>query len=107
MLSHLLAFCFTFCAVFLKGFQHKNVIGGHLRAIVITSYLMAVLDAWLILEIGAKASRDIAFSCGSGAALGMWISVKYHKEILCYFGKVEAAYRKFISKLVLLVKTYL
>lgn len=83
MLSHLIAFLTTFTSVFLKGFQHKNVIGGHLKSIAITSYLMAVTDVILVGLISQK-GFVIAFACGTGAALGMLISVHYHVKILAF-----------------------
>ena len=81
MLSHFIAFLTTFTSVFLKGFQHKNVIGGHLKSIAITSYFMAVTDVILVGLISQK-GFVIAFSCGTGAALGMIISVHYHVKIM-------------------------
>lgn len=80
MLTHILAFITTFTSVFLKGFQHKNVISGHLKAIVFTSYLMSLCDA-IFIKIIIDGKYEIIFSSATGASLGMYISVKFHSEI--------------------------
>lgn len=77
---YLLSFITTFVAVALKGFQHKNVIGNHLKSIVITSYFMAVADVAATLII-ISTGWTIALSAGSGAALGMLVSIKLHDKI--------------------------
>ena len=77
MLNHLLIFVVTFITIFLKGFQHKNVIGGHLKLMTITSYAMAFGDV-LLIGIISKSGWEIGFSSGTGAALGMLCSVLLH-----------------------------
>lgn len=77
---YLLSFITTFVAVALKGFQHKNVIGNHLKSVVITSYFMAVADVAATLII-ISTGWTIALSAGSGAALGMLVSIKLHDKI--------------------------
>ena len=71
----------TFIAVFLKGFQHKNVIGGHLTLIAITSYLMVFFDV-LTISMVLKQGWTIAFSAGTGGALGMIMSIKIHDKFV-------------------------
>ncbi len=80
-LPHIQAFLVTLVSVGLKGFQHKNVIGGHLKLIVVTSYLMAVAD---VLLVGLVVSNGwkVAFASGTGAALGMLISVTMHDRFV-------------------------
>lgn len=70
----------SFIAVFLKGFQHKNVIGGHLKAVFITSYLMAAFDvaAVSIIVVGGW---PIAITSGTGAAFGMIAAIMLHDKI--------------------------
>lgn len=75
--TYLLSALVTFIAVGLKGFQHKNVIGGHLRLMVTTSYLMALFDV-LAVSFVVEHGWTIAFSAGTGAALGMLASVTAH-----------------------------
>jgi len=77
---YLLSLITSFCAVFLKGFQHKNVIGNHIKAVFYTSFAMAAFDVAAI-TIVVKGDMSIAFSAGLGAALGMVSSIKFHDKI--------------------------
>jgi uncharacterized membrane protein YfcA len=81
--SYLLAALATFASVFLKGFQHKNVIANKMASIVITSYFMACADVWLVGLIVRDGWVLIPY-CGTGAAIGMYISIKLHDRL---FGK--------------------
>lgn len=81
MLNHVLMLAVTFVAVFLKGFQHKNVNGGHLKLVVMTSYAIAFGDV-LLIGIIAKSGWEIGFSSGTGAALGMLGSIVLHDKLL-------------------------
>lgn len=67
----------SFIAVFLKGFQHKNVIGMHYRATFITSMLMAMFDVAAV-SIIVKGGWLIAISSGIGASLGMIAAMYFH-----------------------------
>jgi hypothetical protein len=69
--------CVSFVAVFLKGFQHKNVIGNHMRTIFFTSYAMAAFDVAAVGIIVAG-GWPIAITSGTGAAFGMISSIKLH-----------------------------
>jgi len=79
MQLHLIALCVTFVSVFLKGFQHKNVIAKKMRLVVITSYLMAVGDV-LVIGMVVKGGYGLIPACGTGAALGMYLSIKLHDK---------------------------
>lgn len=70
----------SFGGVFLKGFQHKNVIGGHLRSIFLTSYLMAAFDVAAVSLI-VKGGWAVIFSAGTGAAFGMVTAVLVHDKL--------------------------
>lgn len=70
----------SFCSVFLKGFQHKNVIGNHLKTVFCTSYLMAVFDVLSVMLI-VKGGWLIAFTAGTGAAFGMIAAMMLHDRI--------------------------
>lgn len=74
----------TFAAVFLKGFQHKNIAGEYLRAIVFTSYLIYGTDV-MFVGLAVKNGYSIILSGGTGAAMGMIVSIKYHAFILEWF----------------------
>ena len=79
--THILAFCVSFIAIGLKGFQQKNVVGHHLRAAVITSYVMTVTD---IAFIGLVAAHGwgLVVSSGTGAALGMLAAMVFHGRLV-------------------------
>lgn len=73
----------SFIAVFLKGFQHKNVIGNHLKTVFVTSYAMAFFDVATI-SLVIKGGWTIAFTAGTGAAFGMIAAIKFHDRIFKY-----------------------
>lgn len=70
----------SFTACFLKGFQHKNVIGNHVRSVFFTSWAMAAFDVAAVTLI-VKGGWPIAFSSGFGASFGMIASIKFHDRI--------------------------
>lgn len=71
----------TFVTIFLRGFQHKNVIGNHYKLVFVTSYLIAVGD---VLSVGwiLKGGWGLMIPCGTGAALGMVLSMWVHKRFV-------------------------
>ncbi len=81
MKTIILAFAVSFVSVFLKGFQHKNVIGNHYRLVAVTSYAMAVSDVTFV-GLAAKNGFEIAMPCGTGAALGMVLSMYLHNRFI-------------------------
>ena len=70
----------SFIAVFLKGFQHKNVIGAHLKSVVVTSYFLAAFDV-LAVSLIIRGGWWVAFTSGTGAALGMLCAMMFHDWI--------------------------
>lgn len=70
----------SFISVSLKGFQHKNVIGNHLKAVFFTSYLMAAFDVAAVSLI-VVGGWPIAITSGTGAAFGMIFAIKLHDRI--------------------------
>lgn len=70
----------SFIACFLKGFQHKNVIGNHIKTVFVTSYVMAVFDVAAVTLI-VQGGWPIALSSGTGAAFGMVVAIKFHNRI--------------------------
>lgn len=75
----------TFLAVFLKGFQHKNVIGNHLKSIFFTSYLMAAFDV-LAITLTVKGGLWMIPFVGTGAAVGMIAAILFHDKIFKHKG---------------------
>lgn len=70
----------SFVSVFMKGFQHKNVIGDHKKAVFFTSYFMAAFDVasvFIIIEGGIW----VALTAGTGAAFGMVAAMTVHDRI--------------------------
>lgn len=70
----------SFVVVGLKGFQHKNVIAGHIKSVALTSYFMAAGDV-LLVSLIVKGGWAIALTSGTGAALGMVLSIKLHDRL--------------------------
>lgn len=73
MMISLIQAVVTFGAVFLKGFQQQNVIGGYIRSAMVFSFLMACFDVavialvvdngwWSVVPVGIGASLGIATS---------------------------------------------
>jgi len=71
----------SFCAVFLKGFQHKNVIGMHYGLTFVTSFVMAAFDVATVSIIVAG-GWPIAVSSGIGASFGMITAMYTHSRLL-------------------------
>jgi len=70
----------TTASVFLKGFQHKNVIKNKYVLIGLTSYLMAVFDV-IIITLIAKNGLSLIVWNGTGAAVGMLLAVVLHERL--------------------------
>lgn len=70
----------TFTSVFLKGFQHKNVIGNHQKSVFVTSYLMAAFDVASVTII-VQGGWPIVLTSGTGAAFGMIAAIRLHDRI--------------------------
>lgn len=77
--GYLLAGVASFIAVFLKGFQQKNVAGSHYRLAICTSYAMALADV-LVVSIIVKNGWSVALPSGTGAALGVILSMWTHDK---------------------------
>jgi len=74
----------SFLSVFCKGFQSQNIIGGKFKAAFVVSYIMAILDVLVIVEVSKNADMVSAIYVGLGASLGIVASMfayrKIHKE---------------------------
>lgn len=77
---YFLSFIISFCAVFLKGFQIKNVQGNHLKSVAVTSYLIAAFEVITVTLI-VKGGWWIILTAGTGGTLGMLISIKLHQRL--------------------------
>ena len=71
----------TFLSVFLKGFQHKNVIADKYALTFITSYAMAIADVAVVTSI-YKNGWSTAAAMGTGAAFGMLLSMYLHNRFI-------------------------
>ncbi|HGS7906777.1 TPA: hypothetical protein ACMFP1_002895 [Pseudomonas aeruginosa] len=71
----------SFTSVFLKGFQHKNVIGNHYRATFVTSFCMAAFDVASVSFI-VNGGWVMFFPSGVGASFGMIAAMRYHGAIV-------------------------
>lgn len=77
---YVLSLVVSFIAVFLKGFQHKNVIGMHYRAVFVTSWAMAAFDVAAVTII-VKGGWWIALTAGTGASFGMVCAMYVHAKL--------------------------
>lgn len=89
-MSYLLAFIGSFISVFLKGFQHKNVIHNMYASTFVTSYAMAFMDV-LLIGLIAKSGWDIAFFSGGGASIGMVAAMYTHNRFVKPQGAAQVA----------------
>lgn len=87
--AYLLSMAVTFTSVFLKGFQHKNVIGNHYRATFVTSFCMAAFDVASVSFI-VKGGWVIFLPSGLGASFGMIAAMRYHGAIIGWLGRRRA-----------------
>jgi hypothetical protein len=79
MTIQLTAFLVSFIAIFLRGFQQKNVIHSKYTMIAITSYLLALTDV-AVVSIIVEHGWNTVLAQGTGAALGMLASVYIHNR---------------------------
>jgi len=73
------AFLVSFIAIFLRGWQQKNVIHSKYTMIAITSYLLALTDV-AVVSIIVEHGWNTVLAQGTGAALGMLASVYIHNR---------------------------
>lgn len=76
----LLQFTVSLAAVFLKGFQHQNVIGGKYESAFCVSYLMAVLDVAVISFVVESGWLSV-IPVGTGAAIGITTSMLVYRKL--------------------------
>lgn len=71
----------AFVTTFLRGFQNKNVAGGHQKLAFFFGYAMNICD---VLTIGIVVANGmfIAMFAGFGAGLGWVVSMRVHDKIM-------------------------
>lgn len=69
----------SFMAVFLKGFQHQNVIGGKYKAAFFVSYLMAAFEVAVVTFMVQNGWSSV-IPVGTGAALGIILSMWLYRK---------------------------
>lgn len=74
------SFLAMFGVVFLKGFQQKNVIGGHRKSAFLTSYAIAFFEVAIVMLI-VKGGWAITLSSGTGGGLGIVCAMTFHDKI--------------------------
>lgn len=75
-----LAMCITFFSVAIRGFQHKNVIGNHMKAILFTASFMAAFEVVGVTMI-VKGGLWMIPWVSVGAASGMYVAIKFHDRL--------------------------
>ena len=76
-----MCFVATAVSVFLKGIQHKNIEGNHIKLIFYTSYLMACADMFVIGLI-VKNGMWMVIPSATGSSLGMITAMKAHRKLV-------------------------
>lgn len=77
---YLLSMLTAFAAAFVKTFQQRNIVFGHVKSAWVTSWIITALE---IATIGFVVSEGwyILFSAGFGGATGVVLAMKAHKHI--------------------------
>lgn len=85
----------TFVSVFFRGFQNKNVAGGHKKMAFFTGYIMNVLDI-VVIGMVVNSGVGVVVISGLGAAFGYLVSMQVHE----YFIERKINEQKRIEKLI-------
>lgn len=80
MTIYALSMFLSFCGVFLKGLQIKNMQHSNLKSIVVVSYGIAFFEVATVTMI-VKGGWWIAASAGTGGALGILTSIYVHRKL--------------------------
>ena len=84
MLVFIIQFGVSFGFIFLKGFQHQNVIGGKYVPAFFLSFVMAAFEVAVVTFV-VKNGWSSVIPVGSGAALGIVSSMYLYRK----FNKIE------------------
>jgi len=71
----------SFVSVFLRGFQHQNVIGGQYKLAFAFSYLMAATDV-VVVGLVAVNGYAMIIPIGTGSAMGIVSSMRVYRKYL-------------------------
>lgn len=81
LVSGLGMFFAAFCVVALRAFQQQNVIHGHYKLAVITSYGLAFADIAIVLSVVAV-GWPAAMWIGTGGAFGVTFAMYCHNRFI-------------------------
>ena len=73
-------FLTTFFFIALRAFQQLNVVGGHYALVVPTSFLMALAEVTIVLEVVSQSSLWVAIPMGAGGSMGAILSMWLHRK---------------------------
>ena len=76
----ILQFAVSFLAVFFKGFQQQNTVGGKYKTAFAISYIIAALEVSVITLITVNGYSSI-LPVGSGGAIGVVLSMYIYRRI--------------------------
>ena len=79
-MTYLIQFAISMAAVFLKGFQHQNVIGGKYVPAFFMSYLMAVTEVVTVTLVVQNGWASV-MPVGTGAAIGIVASMWAYRRL--------------------------
>jgi len=79
----------AFCVVALRAFQQQNVIHGHYKLAVATSYGLAFADIAIVLAVVAT-GWPAAIWIGTGGAFGVTFAMFMHSRFIRKVTKAEA-----------------
>ena len=79
-MMYLMQFLIMFVYVFLKGFQHQNVIGGKYVSAFVLSFVMAGFEIACITFVVKQGWHSI-LPVGTGAALGIVLSMYIYRRL--------------------------
>lgn len=75
------SFVTSFCTIFLRGFQQKNLHGNHRALAFFTAYLI-IAGEFITVTLVVKSHWWIILSAGTGAGLGMVAAMTFHDRIV-------------------------
>ena len=79
MITFSIQFLVSFLAVFMKGFQHQNVIGGKFKSAFAVSYVMAVFEVAVVTLMVENGWLSV-IPVGTGASLGIVSSMVLYRK---------------------------